>query len=177
MTVPRAHPRRPSPAPPPGAHAPDGHAPGDRERTGELAVIHGSEPRRVRSAVPAHPSQAAGVRRMVAGCLAGLRLPCELLDNAVLATDEIFSNAVKYGSADPGDTITVTVESTACELRVTVTDGSCEMPRTRDADEAAECGRGLAIVDALADDWGVVPPEPGEPGKRVWFTLGLLGAG
>jgi anti-sigma regulatory factor (Ser/Thr protein kinase) len=173
MTASRAQHRRPSPSLTHGAHAPDDHAPLGRALAGEAAVIRLNKPHVLRTAVPAHPSHAAGIRRMVAAHLAHLSLPDEILDNAVLATDEVFANAVKHGSTDTDDTIIVTVESTARELRVTVADGSSGVPRSRPADEAAESGRGLAIVDALADDWGVAPPEPGVAGKRVWFTLAL----
>jgi anti-sigma regulatory factor (Ser/Thr protein kinase) len=108
--------------------------------------------------------------------LAGLGLPADLCDSAVLATDELFANAVRHASDDPRDTITLTVERSAGILRVTVADRSPELPRLRAADAAAESGRGLAIVEALADEWGLAPPEPGSPGKRVWFTLHLRGA-
>jgi hypothetical protein len=33
-------------------------------------------------------------------------------------------------------------------------------------------GRGLQIVKALADDWGVIP-KPGATGKTVWATISL----
>jgi anti-sigma regulatory factor (Ser/Thr protein kinase) len=112
---------------------------------------------------------------MVAAHLTHWRL-AEILDNAVLATDELFANAVKYGSGGPGDTITITLEYTERELRVTVADLSPLLPRTRTAGTSAECGRGLAIVAALADSWGTAPPEPGAQGKRVWFALSLKGA-
>jgi anti-sigma regulatory factor (Ser/Thr protein kinase) len=112
---------------------------------------------------------------MVAAHLTHWRL-AEILDNAVLATDELFANAVKHGSSGPGDIVTITLECTERELRVTVADPSPLLPRTRTADAAAECGRGLAIVAALADDWGTAPPEPGAGGKRVWFALSLKAA-
>jgi anti-sigma regulatory factor (Ser/Thr protein kinase) len=115
------------------------------------------------------------VRRVIAEQLAHLRLPVEQLDNAVLATDELFANAVKHGGTGPGDTVTVTVECAAQQVRVTVADRSPGLPRFRTADVAEESGRGLAIVAALIDDWGTAPPDPGEVGKRVWFTVKLRG--
>ncbi|MFH9980120.1 ATP-binding protein [Streptomyces sp. NPDC017179] len=129
------------------------------------------DPFRIRSTVPADPSWAAAVRRLVAGQLARLPLSADQRDGAVLATDELFANAVKHAGTDPDDTVTVTVEGSAHALRVTVADSSPVLPRPRPADATAESGRGLAIVAALADDWGMFPPEPGRPGKRVWFTL------
>ncbi|MEV0224542.1 ATP-binding protein [Streptomyces sp. NPDC050704] len=139
------------------------------------AAVAVSQPRVLRTVVPAEPWRASGVRRMIAERLAPLRLSSEQLDNAVLATDELFTNAVEHGSPDPGDTVTVTVECTAHEVCVTVTDRSPRLPRCRTAGVAEESGRGLAIVAALTDDWGTAPPHPGEVGKRVWFTLEVRG--
>jgi anti-sigma regulatory factor (Ser/Thr protein kinase) len=112
---------------------------------------------------------------MLAEHLTPLRLPSECLDNAVLATDELFANAVRHGSPGPRDTITVTLEHIGHELRVTVADRSSALPRPRDTGGAEESGRGLAIVAALTDDWGIAPPDPGTAGKKVWFTLALRG--
>ncbi len=130
-------------------------------------------PRVLRSVLAALPSRAGAVRRLVAEQLAYSGLSDERLDDAVVAADELFANAVRHGSAGPGDTVTVTVERTPHEVRVHVADGSAELPRRRCADVGEESGRGLAIVAALTDDWGVAPPEPGGTGKRVWFSLGI----
>ncbi|MEU6808009.1 ATP-binding protein [Streptomyces sp. NPDC046831] len=131
----------------------------------------GGEPVGLCSTVPADPCWASAVRRMVTRHLVWLRLPADQIDSAVLATDELFANAVEHAGRGPRDTVTVTLECRAHTLRVTVADPSPARPRRRTADAAAESGRGLAIVAALADDWGTAPPEPGRPGKRVWFTL------
>ncbi|MFD9658441.1 ATP-binding protein [Streptomyces mirabilis] len=156
MTASRAHRRGPSPSP---QH--------------DAAVLPRTHPSLVRTTVPAQPSRAAGVRDMVAEHLTPLRLPSECLDNAVLATDELFANAVRHGSPGPRDTITVTLEHLGHELRVTVADRSSALPRPRDTGGAEESGRGLAIVAALTDDWGIAPADPGTTGKKVWFTLAL----
>ncbi|MEU9958740.1 ATP-binding protein [Streptomyces sp. NPDC050982] len=185
MTASRAHRRGPSPSLTRGA---DHDLPTGRARTGETArtvPVASAAPaapasmsgaRALRIVVPAQPSRASGVRRMVAEQLSHLRLPAEQLDNAVLATDELFANAVRHGSPDAGDMVTVSVEYTDHEVRVTVADHSPDLPRHRTADAADESGRGLAIVAALVDDWGIAPPDPGETGKRVWFSLEIQGA-
>lgn len=175
MTASRAHRRGPSPSLPHDAHATDGHPPTARTRPGDAAVLPMRHPGLVRTTVPAHPSRAAGVRAMVGEYLTPLRLPSENVDNAVLATDELFANAVRHGSPGPGDAITVTLEHIEHELRVTVADRSLALPRPRATGGAEESGRGLAIVAALTDDWGIAPPDPGTTGKKVWFTLALRG--
>ena len=41
-------------------------------------------------------------------------------------------------------------------------------PRRRTPGEQASSGRGLMLVEALADAWGV---DPRGSGKRMWFEL------
>jgi anti-sigma regulatory factor (Ser/Thr protein kinase) len=168
MTAPRAQRHGPSPH---SAHAPQA----DRAPSGQprQTVIPVNRPPHLHATIPAQPARAADVRHLVTEQLGRLRLPPEYLDSAVLATDELFANAVRHARTGPGDTVTLTIEATEQELRVTVADHSPLLPRLRTADGAEESGRGLAIVAALADDWGVSPPDPGTPGKRVWFTLDL----
>ncbi|MYR54944.1 ATP-binding protein, partial [Streptomyces sp. SID625] len=100
------------------------------------------EPPRLRSTVPADPSWASAVRRLVTQHLARLRLTADQCDSAVLATDELFANAVSHASSGPRDTVTLTIERTARTLRVTVADRSPVLPRRRAADAADESGRG-----------------------------------
>lgn len=131
------------------------------------------EPHIFRTAVPAHPARAAGLRRMVAAHLTYWRLS-KVLDSAVLAADELLANAVKHGSSGPDDTVTLTLECSQDELRVEVADVSTVPPTfCTTAGEAEKSGRGLAIVAAIAGDWGTAPPDPGRTGKKVWFTLPL----
>ncbi|WP_405775178.1 ATP-binding protein [Streptomyces sp. NBC_01538] len=133
-------------------------------------MISLSRPSLFQVVVPAHPSCAARVRRTVAVHLTFWHLT-HLLDDAVLATDELFANAVSHAGGGPGDSVAIVLQHTEQELRVTVSDNSPLLPRPRTSGSAAESGRGLAIVAALADDWGTAPPEPGTLGKKVWFSL------
>ncbi|MET8135640.1 ATP-binding protein [Streptomyces sp. NPDC005251] len=129
----------------------------------------------LRTTVPAHPSRVPGVRAMVAEYLTRLRLPPERADDAVLAAGELFTNALRHGSPDRGDTITVIVECDPCELRLSVADRSSALPAARTAGGAEESGRGLAIIAALTDDWGIAPADPGTTGKKVWFSMVFQG--
>ncbi|WP_306820005.1 hypothetical protein [Streptomyces sp. DSM 40750] len=56
----------------------------------------------------------------------------------------------------------------AAGVRVEVGDGSEQLPVVRE-DLASEAvgGRGLVLLDAVADKWGVGPRLAG--GKTVWF--------
>ncbi|MFJ9586095.1 ATP-binding protein [Streptomyces acidicola] len=131
-------------------------------------------PRLFRVAVAADPSCAGGVRRMVAAHLRLWRLP-HLIDDVVPATDELFANAVRHASTGPSDTVAVSLEYSGDEVRVTLADSSPVPPRPRTPDAGAETGRGLAIVEALTDDWGTDPPAAGDIGKKVWFSIAVRG--
>ncbi|AEM83240.1 ATP-binding region ATPase domain protein [Streptomyces violaceusniger Tu 4113] len=142
---------------------------------GERTVIPLDTRRLFRAEFPALPDRAAAVRRMVAGHLRDWRLGA-IVDHVVLATNELFANAVEHGSSGPADTVTITVslERFGRELRVEVADGSPVIPVARKPEPTEESGRGLAIVEDLALDWGTEPPAPGARGKKVWFTLPLV---
>ncbi|MEK8169618.1 ATP-binding protein [Streptomyces sp. M19] len=102
--------------------------------------------------VPARADRAAAVRRLVAARLTRWRLE-ETAEIAVLATNELFANAVEYGSAGPGARVTVTLRCGDRELRVEVTDSSRPAHAARGRGERG-VGAGLAIVDTLASGWG-----------------------
>lgn len=127
-----------------------------------------------RAEFPARSDRAFAVRRMLTAFLKYWKLD-QAVDSAVLATNELFANAVEHGSSGPGDTVTVTVgvEPTGDELRIEVVDASPVSPVFRASGETEESGRGLAIVDGLASDWGTDPPDGDGVGKKVWFTLAL----
>jgi hypothetical protein len=55
-------------------------------------------------------------------------------------------------------------------LRLQVKDPSGERPCVRAATADEESGRGLLLVDAFADRWGVEAPSEGG-GKTVWMEL------
>jgi anti-sigma regulatory factor (Ser/Thr protein kinase) len=82
-----------------------------------------------------------------------------------LLVSEIASNAVLHAR-------TPFVVEVAClpdgGVRVSVSDDSTDLPIARKVPLDATTGRGLLIVDSLADSWGVVE-SPG--GKTVWFEI------
>ncbi|MFD8738817.1 ATP-binding protein [Streptomyces sp. NPDC059618] len=125
----------------------------------------------MRATVPAHPSRVPGVRAMVADYLTRLGLPAPLVDDAVLAAGELFTNALRHGSPDRGGPVTVGIACDPYELRIFVADRSSALPEPRTADGGEESGRGLAIIAELSDDWGVAPADPGTTGKKVWFSV------
>ncbi|MFM9452313.1 ATP-binding protein [Streptomyces europaeiscabiei] len=96
-----------------------------------------------------------------------------IADDVALAAAELLTNAVKHGCRGvPSGTreVTLTAWYTATRLRVAVTDPSTEVPRRRSASTDCEDGRGLRLVDEVADRWGATT-EPDGSGKTVWLEL------
>ena len=91
------------------------------------------------------------------------------VDHAELCVTELFANAVAYTRSGwlPGGTVTVTVRIVGGSAVVTVLDqGAPDAPLLADPDGLDEHGRGLRLVNALADDWGTAPDPAG---RAVWF--------
>ncbi|MFS0693090.1 SpoIIE family protein phosphatase [Streptomyces nitrosporeus] len=85
-------------------------------------------------------------------------------DEVELAADELITNALMH--TDGGAIVTIRVlTGPERRLRVDVEDRSSALPRRREAGESGVSGRGLMLVDRLADLWGV---EARGTGKCVW---------
>ncbi|MFB6843309.1 ATP-binding protein [Streptomyces sp. NPDC056373] len=83
---------------------------------------------------------------------------------------ELASNAATHGRL-PGRSFRLTLYVVGATLRIEVTDTRGDrLPALRTPDPAAESGRGLLLVEALADRWGVA--EERFPRKTVWAELG-----
>lgn len=86
-------------------------------------------------------------------------------DVAELLTSELVTNALVHTDDDAILTATVSPRG----LRVEVRDFVAQRPRPRMPEAAADTnGRGLVLVESLADAWGVCAHEVG---KSVWFEL------
>jgi anti-sigma regulatory factor (Ser/Thr protein kinase) len=85
---------------------------------------------------------------------------------AALLVSELVTNAVRH---DAGKEITLSIRTRHGRLRVEVHDSASGMPDpTAETDEEAEDGRGLLLVDSLADEWGFYQTPDG---KAVYFAL------
>lgn len=91
------------------------------------------------------------------------------LENAIHIVAELAANAATHGRV-PGRDFRLTLYVVGRTLRIEVTDTRPDrLPRPASADPASESGRGLLLVDALADRWGVAPGP--YPRKTVWAEL------
>lgn len=102
-------------------------------------------------------------RRFVRDTL-GPRHPA--LDRVALAVSELATNAIMHTPSGDGGQVTIGISATGPLVRVEVTnDGrAATKPRVR-REAGAESGRGILIVDALADAWGVIE---GADTTTVW---------
>ncbi|MFB6888992.1 ATP-binding protein [Kitasatospora sp. NPDC056327] len=96
----------------------------------------------------------------------------ELADTAELLTSELVTNALRHTGQGAVFDALITGDH---RLRIEVQDGTARLPgRRREPEtEYATSGRGLLLVEALADDWGV---QLRGDGKVTWFELTLAGA-
>jgi anti-sigma regulatory factor (Ser/Thr protein kinase) len=112
---------------------------------------------------PAAPQSVAAARRFVHSALEDLA-DGEVVEIAVLLTNEVVTNAVVHANS----ALEVTLGRSATALQVTVRDRSPSLPVLSPPVGLQEGGRGLVLVNELAEVWGA---EPTGDGKIVWFQL------
>lgn len=83
----------------------------------------------------------------------------------VLLANELVTNAILHTEAD----FDVVVDVAERRVRVEVRDHSDRSPAPRAATPESVAGRGFALIEALAADWGVEPLP--DDGKAVWFEV------
>ncbi len=94
----------------------------------------------------------------------------ETLDVVELVISELVTNVVRYAGRAGAPTLHLEVNR---GLLIAVTDDSAIEPIIRDIDDTSESGRGMTIIAALVDRWGV---EPWGDGKRVWVRIDGIAA-
>ncbi|MGW3495150.1 ATP-binding protein [Streptomyces sp. NPDC001020] len=99
-------------------------------------------------------------------------LSLEVTDTTELLLSELMTNAYRHAKVPAGREIWARCVVTENRVRVTVTDASDILPTPGTASPDDDSGRGLALVVALADDWGAERRECGI-GKEVWFELAM----
>ena len=114
---------------------------------------------------PNEPASIPGVRRFVRAALA--EVEPELRARAELVVSELATNALRHGAGD----LLVAVLVERGRVRIEVADASPALPLARRPGPDDPGGRGMLVVDALSQAWGVEPAGEARGGKVVWVTL------
>jgi anti-sigma regulatory factor (Ser/Thr protein kinase) len=122
--------------------------------------------------IPGRPEHVREARWFVAKALGELH---PSLENAVLLTSELVTNAVMHSASRcGGGTVTMQVRESAGGVRIEVADAGSDLsaPVVR-GDVYASDGHGLFLVQALSDQWGYLREDNC---TTVWFWLGAAPA-
>lgn len=87
-----------------------------------------------------------------------------ITDDVELVVSELVANAVEHA----GGVRSIALTALNGCVRVEVSDGDPTPPTLRMADPTQPRGRGLQLVAAVSQDWGV---RPADGGKVVWAEL------
>ncbi|TDC62003.1 ATP-binding protein [Actinomadura sp. GC306] len=90
-----------------------------------------------------------------------------LLDDIELMAAEGVTNAILHGTG----IIAVTVATDGRRLRVDITDDGPARDDSAGAEPRLDHGRGLTVIDALADEWSF---EQSPHRTRLWFLIHAL---
>jgi anti-sigma regulatory factor (Ser/Thr protein kinase) len=106
--------------------------------------------------LPHAPASASRARRALVEHLRSSGVPTELVGEAELALSEMVGNAVKHARPRADGSLLAKCEVAEGAICLTVIDGGgSSVPTMRRASPEEGSGRGLAIVAALAESWGV----------------------
>lgn len=115
------------------------------------------------------PREVSRARRALARLLHQWGVNGDSADVAILLTSELVTNAIRHGAAPIFLRAGFADRSLRVEVQDRVFDGvALHHPEPEDED-----GRGLELVDGLADQWGWGPHRRG---KEVWFVLATTAA-
>ncbi|MFJ9857384.1 ATP-binding protein [Streptomyces albogriseolus] len=123
------------------------------------------------------PAEVGRARRWARSRLAGSGIGADepLAETLILLVSELVTNAVVHTGCPAVLRLSLPGADAAEEVtvRLEVADRSDRAPVPRCAGDEATGGRGLALVDGLADRWGWSTEGAG---KRIWCELDRCGA-
>ncbi|RDI18426.1 ATP-binding protein [Lentzea flaviverrucosa] len=111
-----------------------------------------------------HTPSLSAMRRWISDAFGDLSE--DVVEDAQLAVTELVSNAYDHGR-HPRQLRLRRIEASRC-LRIEVDDASPDMPTLGRSRLSDTRGRGLIIVNKIAEQWGVLPHSVG---KTVWAEL------
>jgi anti-sigma regulatory factor (Ser/Thr protein kinase) len=119
--------------------------------------------------LPTDITAPARARHEVRSALLGLGLHERQLDDVLLATSELVTNAFEHGERPQR----LELEYAGGRLTLRVHDTGRMLPELRVPSPAEARSRGLVLVQALSEDWGF---ERCPGGKFVWAVFRIPGA-
>jgi anti-sigma regulatory factor (Ser/Thr protein kinase) len=135
------------------------------QETPELCAVlrHPASSRSLRIPLPADPIASEQARRLADHVLLNWGLPA-LMDSARVVVSELVTNALvlnepfQLGLHRHGDA-----------LMIEVTDRNLGIPKVKQPDTDAEDGRGMLMVECIAEEWNIREEEDGA--KTVWAVV------
>jgi anti-sigma regulatory factor (Ser/Thr protein kinase) len=115
---------------------------------------------------PAVKTSALSARRFVSESI--VNVPRDVTETVALIASELATNSVRHAAS----AFEIRVEQLPDRIHIEVEDDGGGHPVVKSPDPSDTSGRGLQIVQALADEWGVIPKAQA-PGKTVWVTIAL----
>jgi serine phosphatase RsbU (regulator of sigma subunit)/anti-sigma regulatory factor (Ser/Thr protein kinase) len=134
---------------------------------GALRTRPGGVRRSVLTVAQDEPERVAEARQQLRQLLHDWSSP-DQIDSAVLLLSEMLTNVLVHTDADALLTAEVSGDVGERRMRIEVTDAGDDLPHRRRPGELASSGRGLVLIEILADTWGV---DPRGKGKSIWFEL------
>ena len=110
------------------------------------------------------PMSSRSARHFVADWCIAEGIIGDVVDTLLLLTAELVTNAVLHGRSE----VVLRVGRAGSRVRIGVGDENTRLPQRRESDPEALNGRGMALVEALADAHGI---EVEAFGKTVWFDV------
>jgi anti-sigma regulatory factor (Ser/Thr protein kinase) len=113
------------------------------------------------------PSSVTAARHLVRDDLVARGLASRVVEDALVVVTELVGNAVRHArplrGPRPSGVVMLRWDATGPDVRIDVTDGGGSLqPHVEPLSLVDTGGRGLAIVSAVASDWGVI-----SDGERV----------
>jgi anti-sigma regulatory factor (Ser/Thr protein kinase) len=112
--------------------------------------------------LPPHPSSATRARRIARESVSAC--PPDIADTVALLVTELVTNAILHARTD----LHLDVEIYSDRVRLRVEDRSARAPVVKHYDTDDATGRGLALVEMLANTWGI---DYLAGGKVVWCEV------
>ncbi|MFI1337147.1 ATP-binding protein [Streptomyces sp. NPDC020845] len=114
----------------------------------------------------AEPGEVPALRRSMRTYLTRWGLP-DVIDAALICVSELVTNVIVHVGAGTPATMAVSMNGTYLRIEIHDPDRSA-LPTLLGATTTSESGRGLALVMAVTDRWGVMPTDAG---KTTWCEI------